>query len=395
MHEHVEERRLVILVDELEERLHARARLALVRGELGGGEAPARERLQDRLRGELPRAQRDVDAAREDRIDERDRVADRDAPVADDRRVLVGEVRLGADGRDPLGAGEETRQVLRAAHHVFEERLVRADPRARGPRVHDGADARHVVRERDPPVPPVLADVDADVAFLHAAHALRPAEVGEHRHLPEIRDAPTLADAAREEARAAARVDEHRRAELRAGAVAEHGGGHAVVVELHVLHRRRLVHVHAERARVVEEDRVELRARHLERVLRPRHVGQEVERRLEVVHLVDEGGAVLDLEAGLLDLLPHAELLEQQHGRRHQRFADVKAGEHFTLDQRDLAAAGGEESRGARATGTAADDDDVVLRAFVHRVRLDGSHRVSPSTRASAAATSGGSARWS
>ena len=111
---------------------------------------------------------------------------------------------------------------------------------------------------------------------------------------------------------------------------------------------------------MVEENRVELGARHLERVLRPRHVRQEVERRLEVVGLVEKHRAELHLEAGLLDFLARAELIEEQHRRGHERFADVEAWKDLTLEQRDLQPAGREEGRGARAAGAAADDDDVI-----------------------------------
>src|SRR5207247_2856453 len=82
------------------------------------------------------------------------------------------------------------------------------------PRVHHAADARPVARERDPPEPAALEDVDADVALVGPGGPPATAPVGEERHLTEVRDSLAPADLLREQARPAARVDEKARAHL-------------------------------------------------------------------------------------------------------------------------------------------------------------------------------------
>ena len=74
----------------------------------------------------------------------------------------------------------------------------------------------------------------------------------------------------------------------------------------------------------------------------------ELERRGVVVPGRDELGALL-LHADGVDLVAHAELLEQRQVRRQQRFADVEARMVCLLEQHDVAAALGEQRRGGRA----------------------------------------------
>src|ERR1700716_3099747 len=63
VHEEIEERRLVVLVDELEQRGKARVHPALVGREAPGREVTGAERLENGGSRQLARAQRDVDAA--------------------------------------------------------------------------------------------------------------------------------------------------------------------------------------------------------------------------------------------------------------------------------------------------------------------------------------------
>ena len=64
--------------------------------------------------------------------------------------------------------------------------------------------------------------------------------------------------------------------------------------------------------------------------------------------------------AGVLDLLTHAQRLEDRHGRRQKGLSDVRAGEPFPLEQRHAVAAPGEHRGRGRAARAAPDDDDVA-----------------------------------
>src|SRR5262249_40191041 len=99
---------------------------------------------------------------------------------------------------------------------------------------------------------------------------------------------------------------------------------------------------------------------HLVGIVGPRLSREEVERLSLAVFLVEEHRAVLDLETTRLDLTPHAHLLQQQHGGRHERLAHVEAWKDFSLEQRDLQPAANEKRRRRRAPGPAAHHDDVV-----------------------------------
>src|SRR5581483_6449561 len=129
MHEDVEEGRLVVLVDELEERREAATNPPRVVGEPRAAEVAGREGVHDGGGRQLTGAHGDVDAAREDRVDEGDGVADGDEAVADHRRVLVREVRVAVHGRHPLGAGEVGRHAGRAGQHGRVQAVHVARPR--------------------------------------------------------------------------------------------------------------------------------------------------------------------------------------------------------------------------------------------------------------------------
>src|SRR5262249_42219582 len=83
MHEKNKDRRLVVLVDKLEERTEPAAHATHKTGKLPRREIARAKGLENRPRRELTGSQGDVDAAREDGIDERDRVADGDEAIAD------------------------------------------------------------------------------------------------------------------------------------------------------------------------------------------------------------------------------------------------------------------------------------------------------------------------
>ena len=360
MHEEIEERRLVVLVDELKQRGEARAHAALVGREAPGREVTGAERLENGGGGQLARAQRDVDAAREDRIDERDGVADGDEAIAYHRRVVVGEVGHAVHRRDADGAREILGHAPAAGDHRVEQALGLARPLLHGARVADGAHARDVAGERDPPEPALAEDVDADVTFLEARPPRRAFVVREQRDLAEVRNARAPAVTRGQERVAPGGVHEHLRPHAEPSALAAHRQGHPAGVELRPLHRGRLEHGDAALRRVLEQHGVEFGARDLVGVVRPRLARQEVERlRRGVVVLVDEGRAVLQLKPALLDGRPGAELLQEQHGGRHQRLTDVEAREPLALEERHAQPAVGEEGCRARAARPAAHDHDV------------------------------------
>ena len=354
-------------MDELEERAEPAPNPTLVRREGLRLEAPGGERPVDRAGRKLARLHGDVDAAREDRVHERDRVADGEEAVADDRRVPVREVRLGVDGGELRGAAEPLGHASAAPDHLGVERLQRPAPLAHRARVHDTADARPIARQRDPPEPAVLEDVDADVALVGRRGPPRAAEVREERHLPEVRHALATADPRGEQTGAPARVHEEPPPHGRALAVALDHRGDALRVERDRLDGRRLAHVHAELRRVLEQDRVELGARDLVGVARPGLALEEVERVLEPRLLVVERGAVLHLEPPLGERRVDAQPIEDRECGRQQRLADVEPREGLALEQEHAAAGLREEGRGRGAGGPAADDEHVVERGRGHR----------------------------
>src|SRR5436309_356665 len=267
--------------------------------------------------------------------------------------------------RHPVAAGEHVEhglvdaEVVARVHEEIEERRLVVLLDELEERLEAGAHAPLVGGERDQPEPAVAEDVDPDVALEKPRLPRGALEVREEGDLAEIGDPAALAVAGGHERVAARRVHQHRRPHGRRSALAAGGDRHTIGVEGRRLHRRGLVHGDAALLGVLEQDGVELGARHLVGVVRPRLARQEVERLRAAVFLVVEAGAVLQLEAALLDRRPGAELLEQQHAGGHQRLADVEAREPLALEQRHTQPLSGEERRGARAARAAPDHDDV------------------------------------
>src|SRR5262249_57875494 len=86
---------------------------------------------------------------------------------------------------------------------------------------------------------------------------------------------------------------------------------------------------------VLEEDLVELRARHFVAVGRPGLALAKVEAVPEIGLLVVEGRPVLDEEAVTLHALAHAQPIEHRHHGGQQWLAHVEAGEYPTLPPGD------------------------------------------------------------
>jgi hypothetical protein len=79
-----------------------------------------------------------------------------------------------------------------------------------------------------------------------------------------------------------------------------------------------------------------------------------------MLRLVGEHGAVLPLESGRLDLLTHAEAIEEGEARGQQRLADVEPGEPLALEADDVESRPRQEGGGGRPGRTAAHDGDVA-----------------------------------
>src|SRR5439155_11339451 len=95
--------------------------------------------------------------------------------------------------RDANSPREVLGHAAAARDHRVEQAVGIAGPLLRRARVADGAHARDVAGERDPPEPAAADDVDADVTFLEARPAGRALEVREERDLAEVGDAPAPA----------------------------------------------------------------------------------------------------------------------------------------------------------------------------------------------------------
>src|SRR5690606_30855916 len=116
--------------------------------------------------------------------------------------------------------------------------------------------------------------------------------------------------------------------------------------------------VHALRARVVEQQLVELRTLDVEG-----KAGAVTERALEreavVAAVVDrEVGAELE-HADPADLIKHPEPLEDRHVHRQQRLADVEPGVPLLLQHRHLPALARQQRGDGRAGRATTDDEDV------------------------------------
>jgi hypothetical protein len=206
----------------------------------------------------------------------------------------------------------------------------------------------------------VLEPEDRDVAFELAGQPLGTGEVTVERRAVVALVLLLAAQLVREQRVAPGSVDDEARAPVDPRAVVVDLDRRTVAVE-----RDRADALALERARalgggVAKEQLVELGAAHLPRVghrLVPRL--DELDELAVVVVGRDELDAVLG-HADRLDLLAHAEALEQRGVGRQQRLADVKARVVRLLDDDDVAAGRGEQRGDRRARRPAADDEDVA-----------------------------------
>src|SRR5262249_49004574 len=150
-------------------------------------------------------------------------------------------------------------------------------------------------------------------------------------------------------------VDQEARAVLVGSA---RDAGRAAVVEQDAIDLAALADLGAAGARVVEQQRIELRPLDEQRVWVDVERA-EVDAPRSAIAAPHEGLAALRLEARALDLLAEAERVQVGQDSRQQRLADVLAGELLSLDQQDSAAGARELGRGARTRWAGADDDRV------------------------------------
>src|SRR6185436_6731638 len=134
---------------------------------------------------------------------------------------------------DPPGVPQTLRDPTAPPDHVVVERVQRALAPAHRLRVEDAADAREIARERYPPEPAVLEDVEADQSFVASLPARGALEVREEGNLAQARYGLAAAHVTRgEEAVAAARVDHEAGADGPRLAALSDGEGGAVLVKL-------------------------------------------------------------------------------------------------------------------------------------------------------------------
>ena len=138
-----------------------------------------------------------------------------------------------------------------------------------------------------------------------------------------------------------------------------HGG--SAIVEHDAGGLAALAHVHAGAAGVVEQDGVKLGTPHLVGVGVAGVGLAEVPAPGLAIGAPDHGRAALDGEAGALDLIHHAQIVQDGDAGRQQGLADVGPREAFALQQDDSVPLACEEGAGAGTGGPAADDDDGWL----------------------------------
>src|SRR5262249_56537902 len=127
-------------------------------------------------------------------------------------------------------------------------------------------------------------------------------------------------------------------------------------IEPNVLDGRRLQDRDARLApRVIEQELVEVGARHLEAVGWPRVPVAKVEHVLEPGFLVVEERAAFGDETACSKLVEHAQPLDQRQVRWKQRLPDMKARERLALDQPDREMGTREQRRRPGSAPAAAD----------------------------------------
>ena len=307
---------------------------------------------------------RQVDARRKHRVDEGVGIAQHQPAVAAGLRGAIAVVAGGLQRVvQQLGLAQAVGQHGGEGHGVHEEVAQRAAAGLQVLRPTDGADAGAAIGQRDEPEPALLEPEDADVAFFQPLQAPRAAKVGVDRSTVVAFVAGLQAQLARQQRVAAGSVDDEAGPPVPRAAVgvaALHGG--AVRIELHLLRLAAFERLRTTSGGVAEEQFIELGTAHLPGI---RHglvdrVGEGDVAGVGVLgrHQLD---AVLAHADGL-DLLAHAQRIEERAVGGQEGFTDVKARVLGLLQQQHPLALPGQQSGGRAACGSTADDEDVDIR---------------------------------
>ena len=305
-------------------------------------------------------------AAGEDRVDERIGVAHHDVAVTAHTRGLVGIVARRA--RFIVGQGGIAHAVahLRMSERDGLQKKLRGRRRAllEVGRTAHRTDAHAAVPERNHPEPAVREPVHADVARVVALAPIHVEEVAEDRGAGVLHVLLLEVELSGEQRVAAGSVDEEATGPAGVVALLVHHGRHrvAAVREVHARHTHAFQDLGALGGAVAKQEVVEFGAADF--------VGVwlslvECEGEMELVVAADlevrvEIGAGL-LDADGVDLLQHAQPLEDRQVVWQQRFADVKARVVLFLQQGDPPALLREQGRDGRAGRPAAHDKDIAL----------------------------------
>src|SRR5438552_3814084 len=315
--------------------------------------------VDERVRQPLGAVERDQEPAREDRIDEAERVADERPVVTDAARRGELVVRVLHDRRQATDV-----RVPRADHRVggdvgvvllFDGAPERAQVRA----VDDDAD-RHPTGQRDAPRPAVRQTIDVDVAGHDHRH---PVEMREERRVAAVALDRGNAEQVREQAGAAAGVDHEVRLRAqkavsrRERRVAQTYAAHAVALEDGGVVEARGAHAD----RRFQERLVEEVARGVVRVARAGFADVLEAKAHDVVRLQHPGRARL-VRAVAAHLVLDAELAQEGYDRGHQRLADHERRSLAPGEDRNPSSRAREQRRRERTGRAAADDRDRLDR---------------------------------
>ena len=319
----------------------------------------ARERGGTQCRGrvggrQVRAAHGEVHAGREQRIDETGGIAYEDEAWRRHRRRAPRPVAHDVGTVAQQGVPEHRVRQGRRRDLVAEEALAAglADPPRPEVPVHDGPDARDASGQGDLPQPPVLVRLDEDIAVIGRVEVTATLEVTVDGQVAEER-VPFLQ---------AARAG-HEGALT--GGVDHHAGVHAVSVRefdaafMHCPDRLALVHAHAARRAVLEQDLVEAGPPHLVGVGEAPVRLREVPAPRRPVPAPGHRGAGLAHETLRLDGRQHADVFEHRERGGEQRFAHVGARELLALVQGNVEP-GAREQGGGGAAGRSAAGDDYV-----------------------------------
>jgi hypothetical protein len=215
----------------------------------------------------------------------------------------------------------------------------------------------------------MLEPADADVAFAPAFQPPGIAEVPEECGAVVVRVLLLALQLAGQDRVAAAGIDDEARAPCAAGAFVEQRLDRGTrSVEIDLAHLRAFDRQRAGLGGIAKQQFVELGTANLPgRVLGGVPAFGEV----DVAAVVEVRRHELDAElrhADLLDLLAHAELVEQLDIAGQQRFADVESRVMVLLEQNHVPSFARQEGRDGGAGRPSADDEHIAILDYLHEM---------------------------